>query len=405
MDILDLLLVAAVGALGFIGYRRGLSWGGLSTLGLVVGSLVGALVAPPVTKFLTPKATGASGTTTHPNQPLVTAGIFLACVLIIQGIGTAVGFRFRLKALRTRFATWDSLAGSVAGAFGVLFTAWFLGFVLATGDVAWLSDEVRGSAIEHALIGVAPNPPAFLARIQQYLRNNSDLPNPFAGFSGGDLPPQPIPQAVNTPGVSSVAQVVSRVVATGDQAKGCDGAEAGSAWPIGNDQMVTNAHVVAGSGHVEVDPPGRPPLTAQVVLYDPDVDIAILDVPGLNMTSLSINPDVPAAGSTAAVIGYPGGGAEVTAPAAVRGSENAQGNNIYYDNYVTRNIVVVSAKVIPGDSGGPLVDLNGAVIGLTFASSTEESDVGYALSVPQISEDLSAGRGRTAAVDTGACVR
>jgi uncharacterized membrane protein required for colicin V production len=403
MDILDLLIVAAVGLLGFIGFRRGLSWGGLSTLGLIVGAVVGALVAPPVTRFLTPKSTASPGAT-HPNQPLVTAGIFLACVLIIQGIGTAVGFRFRVKTLRTRFATWDSVAGAGAGGVGVLVLAWFLGFVLASGDVAWMSDEVRGSAVEHALLGVVPKPPAFLAKVQQYLRNNSDLPNPFTGLGGGDLPPQPIPATVDTPAVAGVAHVVSRVIATGDSAKGCDGAEAGSAWPIGNDRMVTNAHVVAGSNHVEVDPPGRQPLTATVVLYDPDVDVAVLNVSGLDMSSLTISPDVPDAGTTGAAIGYPGGGAQQTTPAAVRGSENAQGWNIYGDNYVTRNIVVVSANIIPGDSGGPLIDLNGNVIGLTFASSTVHPGEGYALSVPQITDDVTAGRSRTGAIDTGSCI-
>lgn len=403
MDILDLLLLALVALLCFVGFRRGLSWGGLSTVGLILGCIVGALVAPWVTRFLTPRSP-AQGQT-HPNAPLVTAGVFLACVLIVQGVGTAVGFRFRIAALRSRFATWDSVAGSVAGGFGVLFTAWFLGFVLASSTIPWLGDEIRGSAIERALLGIAPTPPPFLGSIQQYLRNNSDLPNPFAGLTPGDLPPQPIPQSVDTAGVAHAAQVVSRVIATGDVSKGCTGAEAGSAWPIGGDDMVTNAHVVAGSSHIEIDTPSGRTLAATLVHYNPDVDIAILRVPGLDMPALPVSSDVPAAGTASAVIGYPGGGAEQTTPAAVRGSENAYGWNIYNDAYVTRNIVVLSAKVIPGDSGGPLVDLSGNVVGLTFASSTVHPDEeGYALSVPQITDDINAGRGQTQAVDSGGCI-
>jgi hypothetical protein len=333
--------------------------------------------------------------------------VFLACVLIVQGIGTAVGFRFRLRALRSRFATWDSIAGSVAGAAGVLFTAWFLGFVLASSNVAWFSDEVRGSGIERALIGVAPNPPGFLAKIEQYLRNNSGLPNPFAGLGGGDLPPQPIPDAVNTPGVAAAAHSVSRVIAYANPGKpGCAAgqAEAGSSWPLGGDYMITNAHVVAGSEKIEVDTPGGGVFAARLVRFNPDIDVAILDVPGINMKALPINPEVPTAGTKGAVIGYPNGGAEQTSPAAVRGSENAYGYNIYNSGYVTRNIVVVSANVIPGDSGGPLVDIAGSVIGLTFASSTVHPDEGYALSVPQITDDINAGRTQTQPVDSGDCV-
>jgi S1-C subfamily serine protease len=122
------------------------------------------------------------------------------------------------------------------------------------------------------------------------------------------------------------------------------------------------------------------------------------------MKALPINPEVPTAGTKGAVIGYPNGGAEQTSPAAVRGSENAYGYNIYNSGYVTRNIVVVSANVIPGDSGGPLVDIAGSVIGLTFASSTVHPDEGYALSVPQITDDINAGRTQTQPVDSGDCV-
>jgi len=103
------------------------------------------------------------------------------------------------------------------------------------------------------------------------------------------------------------------------------------------------------------------------------------------------------------VIGYPGGGNESAVPAAVRGTEMAQGYNIYGDTLVTRDIEVLAAKVIPGDSGGPLVDVNGKVIGLVFAASTTDPSEGYALTIPQITPDLQSGVSRTQATSTGAC--
>src|ERR1035438_9810785 len=71
VDILDAIIVILVIAVSFSGYRRGLTWGGLSMAGLVIGSVVGALVAPPLTRALSPQPGGA-------NQPLIAAGIFLA---------------------------------------------------------------------------------------------------------------------------------------------------------------------------------------------------------------------------------------------------------------------------------------------------------------------------------------
>ena len=186
---------------------------------------------------------------------------------------------------------------------------------------------------------------------------------------------------------------------------GPGGAVAGSAWPVGDDLMLTNAHVVAGSYSQTVQPPGRQPLAAQVVLFDPNVDVAILRRPrARDVPAPDRRAPTRAAGTQGAVIGYPGGGAEATVAAAVRGTEDASTWNIYYSGYVTRETVVVSADVIPGDSGGPLVDLDGQVIGVTFAMSTTTSDEGYALATSDITSDVQAAQGRTAAVGDGACV-
>ena len=111
----------------------------------------------------------------------------------------------------------------------------------------------------------------------------------------------------------------------------------------------------------------------------------------------------PARGTAGAVIGYPGGGAEQVVPAAVSGTESARGYNIYGDMLVTREIEVLSARVIPGNSGGPIVNDSGQIIGVVFAASTTQPNVGYALTIPQVLPDLQAGEHRTTAVSTEAC--
>ncbi len=115
-----------------------------------------------------------------------------------------------------------------------------------------------------------------------------------------------------------------------------------------------------------------------------------------------VNRD-PARGTGGAVIGYPGGGSETVVAAAVSSTETARGYNIYNDNLVTRDIEVLAAHVIPGNSGGPIVNDSGQIIGVVFAASTTQTDVAYALSIPQVFPDLQAARNRRAAVSTQSC--
>ncbi len=394
MDLLDLLIIALVIGLSFSGYRRGFTWGSLAMLGLVVGSVVGALVAPPLTHLLSPNPGS-------PAQPLVATGIFIGALLLIEGLGSALGYRARVAALRTRLAAWDSVAGTLTSVFGVLFVFWFIGFTFANSSIAVVNQQINGSAIERALLSVAPQPPAFLAKVEEFLQNDQ-LPNPFPKLSP-NLPAEPLPSSIDTPGVLRARSVTSRIVALGCGGPGTE--VAGSAWPVGGDLMLTNAHVVAGSSTQEVDVPGQSsPRPARVVLFNPNVDVAILAVHGLSMRSLPIATGNPPVGAQGALIGYPNGGAEAGVAAAVRGTVNAQTWNIYYDNYVTRETVVVNADVIPGDSGGPLVNLSGQVIGVTFAMSTTTPNEGYALATSDITPQIHAAQGRTNAVADGRCV-
>lgn len=388
MDLLDAVIVVLAASALFSGYRRGISWVGPSLLGLLLGIVIGAAVAPPL----------AAVFSKQPNvQPLITSGIFLAIVLVIQGIGTTIGFRARVRSLRTRFAMVDSALGSILAIGGVLAGSWYLGLTFSQSPWAALDTQINGSAIEKALDSVAPRPPGFLATLENALRNSS-FPNPFSVIGPIGPAPAPIPALVNTAGIRAAFAVTSKVIAFG-----CGGADAGSAWPIGQDDVVTNAHVVAGSQRVEVDTTDGATHPATVVLFNPEVDVAILHVPGLNEAALPIATTDPARGVTGAAIGYPGGQTETVAPAQVRGTESAQGYNIYNSGVVSRTIEVLAAKIIPGNSGGPLVDTAGTVQGLVFAASTTNPDEGYALSMTEIATFLAQGRGRTAAVSTQAC--
>jgi S1-C subfamily serine protease len=261
-----------------------------------------------------------------------------------------------------------------------------------------LDNQISNSSIERSLDRFMPRPPGFLAAIGNlFLHGN--FPNPFSTILDIPQAPVAIPPLVDTAGIREATTVTVKVIASG-----CGGgAEAGSSWPLAPGYFVTNAHVVAGSGSVEIDTPSGGRHIARVVLFDPNTDLAILYSPGLDLRPLVLVNSTPVRGTGGAVIGYPGGGIEQVVAAAVSGTESARGYNIYGDVLVTREIEVLSARVIPGNSGGPIVNDSGQIIGVVFAASTQQSNVGYALTIPQVLPDLQAGEHRTTAVSTEAC--
>ena len=390
MDILDVVIVVFLITFAVSGLRRGLSGVALSLAGLLVGLFLGALIAPPIARAITQDRT---------TQPTFAIGIFVGVALLVEGIGAAIGFRLRRRTQRTvLLGKADSGVGAVLGLLAALSTAWYLGLMFSQSAWVTLDNQISNSAIERSLDQFMPRPPGFLAAIGNLFRPG-DFPNPFSTILNVPQAPVAIPPLVNTAGIREATSVTSKVIAAG-----CGGgAEAGSSWPLAPGYFVTNAHVVAGSNSVEIDTPNGARHSARVVLFDPDTDLAVLYAPALSLRPLVVVDSTPARGTSGAVIGYPEGGGEQVVPAAVSGSESATGYNIYGDTLVTRRIEVLAARVIPGNSGGPIVDVDGQVIGVVFAASTTESNVGYALTIPQVYPDLQAGEHRTAGVSTQAC--
>ena len=387
MNVLDGFIIVALLLFAYSGYRRGLSWVLPSFIGLLAGLLIGAVVAPPIARALTHN---------HTVQPLIAIGFFLAIALVVEGIGTAIGFQVRMRAIRSRFAQLDSVLGAGLGALGIAIGAWYLGIVFSQSPWTGLDDQINNSAIVRGLTSVARVPPPFLANIQNILRATT-FPNPFASIVGPSTP-VPIPTLIDTPGTRAAVASTAKIIAYG-----CGGgAEAGSSWPVAPNYLVTNAHVVAGSSSVEVDTPNGATDHGTVVYFDPNVDVAVVYVPNLGLQPLQRANSDPQRGQTGAVIGYPGGGIEQVVPAGVSGTETATGYNIYGDAQVSRDIAVLSANIIPGNSGGPLVDASGTVYGLVFAASTTTNNEGYALTMSAIAR-LNAGIGQTQPVSTQGC--
>ena len=143
-------------------------------------------------------------------------------------------------------------------------------------------------------------------------------------------------------------------------------------------------------------------LDAEVVLFDPERDLAVLAVPGLTAPPLALGTDL-AGGAPAVVVGYPGDGPFTSTVARVRQVLQARGEDIYGEPGVSRQVYSLYAQVRPGNSGGPLLDPAGALVGVVFASSLDDPDTGYALTLAESRPVLDQAAAATEAVDTGAC--
>jgi S1-C subfamily serine protease len=162
--------------------------------------------------------------------------------------------------------------------------------------------------------------------------------------------------------------------------------------------IITNAHVVSGTTDHRIQTSDGTTLPAAVVYFDPEVDVAILRVPGYAGPALTFAP--AGRGTEGAVIGYPGGGPEKVEPAVVDGSFTAEGRDIYNASLVRRQIYVLQSHVRPGNSGGPLVDKEGRVLGMVFATSASQPEQAYALTDDQLQSDINQGKQSRTEVNT-----
>jgi S1-C subfamily serine protease len=164
---------------------------------------------------------------------------------------------------------------------------------------------------------------------------------------------------------------------------------------------MTNAHVVAGVttptvlvGEEEVD--------AEVVYYNPDLDVAVLKVDGIDRPTLQVDtsgrPRDPGA-----VLGYPQDGPYDVQPARIRAEQRLRSPDIYGRGTVIREVFSVRSLIRPGNSGGPLVSADGKVYGVVFAASVEDKSTGYALTADQVAKAGVVGRDATTPVATGRC--
>lgn len=389
MNILDVVVVAAMIAAGYFGYRLGFVARVVSWAGLALGIVLAVAFVDDVMSLLSAQASQT--------KLFVALLFFLLLATGGQAAGYAAGVALRRHLpSREGLHRSDRVGGAVVGVLGVFVAVWLLipAFASAQG---WPARAVRDSEIVRALNRYAPDPPPQAQRLGRAVAEGP-FPEVFSRLNG--------PGGVGAPPTGALAPDVAARVASSVlkiQGEACDQIQAGSGFVAGANLVVTNAHVVAGEPRTEVETNDGRRLSATVVAFDPERDLAVLRVRNLRLFAL---PTADGAdGTTGAVFGYPGGGALRIAPARIAETVNAAGTDIYRTGRTSRRVHVLAADLAPGDSGGPLVDEQGRMVGVAFAVDPGQDSTAYALTKGEVDTVLGPvlGGGGQAA-NTGPCL-
>ncbi|HEY7223008.1 MAG TPA: MarP family serine protease [Micromonosporaceae bacterium] len=391
-SVVDLVLIALIILFGINGYRQGFLVGALSFVGFFGGALVGLQIAPWVVGSMT----GAFA------RVLVSLSLVFGLALLGQSAAAWAGGRLRGAISNEHGQRADDIGGVVVSVLALLMVSWMVAVPLASSPLPGLSRSVRNSAILHVIDGLVPDPArALYSRLQDTIAGG-DFPKVFGDLTPTESRqvPEPDPALLKLAAVEKAHPSVVKVTGT---APSCRRRIEGSGFVYAPEHVITNAHVVAGTrGPITVEAVGGS-RAGRVVYYDPDRDLAVIDVPGLKAPALPFAEETAASGTDAIVVGYPLDGPFTPVAARVRDRFRVRGPNIYENKDVVRWVYTLRTTVRSGNSGGPLLDTDGRVLGVIFAAALDESETGFALTPDEVLPVADAASSLSDPVDTGAC--
>ncbi|MBO0868854.1 MAG: MarP family serine protease [Micromonosporaceae bacterium] len=390
-SLVDVALIILIIVFAVNGYRQGFVIGVFTFVGFFGGAAIGLQLGPLLARL------------TQSDLARVFISLITIFALAITGQAIAGYFGQKLRAgIRNRTGqTVDDLGGSVVQVVALLLVAWLVAAPLGSAGIPGLARAVRSSAVLHGVDKVMPSQARALSDALRQTVDTTTFPDVFGGLSPTRVRDVPAPNgslAASRVVVNARASVVKIL----SSAPSCSRRIEGSGFIYASERVMTNAHVVAGTRTTTVIQGGQD-FRAQVVVYDPQRDLAVLAVPGLTGSQLRFNNSRARTGSDAIVLGYPLDGPYNAQSARIRDVGLIRGPNIYNSATVTRDIYTVRGLVRPGNSGGPLINKDGQVLGVIFAAAADDPDTGFALTAVEAGPVIDAGRGATSAVSTGDC--
>jgi S1-C subfamily serine protease len=184
--------------------------------------------------------------------------------------------------------------------------------------------------------------------------------------------------------IQSILAAVEPSVVRIDVSQGFRGQASGTGFVIDPDGViVTNAHVISGSGAITVTLPDGETERAEVVGADPSRDLAVLQIgrSGLPAVKLGSSSDLRVGDEVVAIghaLGLEG------APTVTTGVVSALDRTIATTQSMQLDDVIqTDAAINRGNSGGPLVNVRGEVVGINtaIADPSYATNIGWAISI------------------------
>ena len=152
--------------------------------------------------------------------------------------------------------------------------------------------------------------------------------------------------------------------------------------------IVTNAHVVENVKRAKVVFSDGREFQARLISADAGRDLAVLAIQAdskLPFIELGRSSDLMI-GETVIAIGNPYGYSNTVTSGVV----SAVGRDIQVsESYWLRGLIQTDAPINPGNSGGPLLNVNGQLIGVNTAIRAEAQNIGFAIPVDTLADNLS----------------
>jgi len=142
---------------------------------------------------------------------------------------------------------------------------------------------------------------------------------------------------------------------------------------VGKDFIITNYHVVEGSKIVAVEDHNKDRYKAEVVMVNPEVDLAFLKVDELKDVKgeIRLDKDVKVDNLNKVYInGFPFGLPFTVTEGVVSAHDQPMGERRY---------IQTDAAVNPGNSGGPMLNSEGVLVGVTTSKFTDADNVGFGI--------------------------
>lgn len=391
MSAVDLVLLLLILVFAISGYRQGFVIGILSFTGFFLGALIGLQAGPILARQFVDSGT----------RVLISLVAVFGLAVAGQALAGWLGSNLRAAITGSVFRKIDDVGGAFVSLFAVLLVAWLVAVPLGSSSLPWLASSVRNSALLNVVDRVLPDQAQRLSTALRDTVDTNGFPDVF-----GDLAPTRARQVEPPDPALAGSQVVVNgqrsVVKVLGSAPSCSRRIEGSGFVYADDRVMTNAHVVAGTRSVAVEL-GGDRYDGEVVVYDPDRDLAVLHVPGLPGPSMRFAAGNAGTGADAIVLGFPLDGPYNAQSARVRDVDRITGPDIYSAGDVTREIYTIRALVRSGNSGGPLVSANGLVLGVIFAAAADDPNTGFAVTSAEARPVALAGAQRTRSVGTGEC--